>query len=68
MLSYTNMKKIIRFLTEVKQEFRNITWPKKDTLIQLTFVVIFISSIVAILLGSLDYVFTKSIAWLTSIK
>ena len=58
------MQKIIKFLKEVAVEFKNITWPKKDTLIQLTVVVISISIITSLILGGSDYLFTKSIALL----
>jgi len=58
------MQKIIKFLKEVAVEFKNITWPKKDTLIQLTVVVISISIIISLILGGFDYLFTKSIALL----
>lgn len=60
------MQKIIKFLKEVAVEFKNITWPKKDTLIQLTVVVISISIVISLILGGFDYLFTKSIALLGS--
>lgn len=56
------MPKIIQFLQEVKTEFKNISWPKKDSLIQLTIVVISISIIISLILGGFDYLFTQSIA------
>ncbi|MBU4210883.1 preprotein translocase subunit SecE [Patescibacteria group bacterium] len=59
------MSKIIKFINEVRAEFKNITWPKKETLIQLSIVVISISIIVSIILGGFDYLFTKSFALLT---
>ncbi len=62
------MQKIINFLSEVAVEFKNITWPKKDTLIQLTIVVISISIIISLILGGFDYLFTKSFALLSKIS
>ena len=59
------MSKIIKFFNEVRAEFKNIIWPKKETLIQLSIVVISISIIVSIILGGFDYLFTKSFALLT---
>lgn len=64
----TYMQKIIKFFKEVMVEFKNITWPKKDTLIQLTVVVISISIIVSLILGGFDYLFTNSIALLGNLK
>ena len=55
------MRQIIQFLQEVKAEFKNIAWPKKDALIQLTFVVISISIIISLILGGADFVFTQGI-------
>lgn len=62
------MSKIIQFLKEVKGEFRNITWPKKEALIQLTVVVISISIIISLILGGFDYIFTNSLALLGKTK
>jgi len=62
------MQKIIKFLKEVAVEFKNITWPKKDTLIQLTIVVISISIIISLILGGFDYIFTQSIGLLSNVK
>lgn len=58
------MKKVVNFFKEVLVEFKNITWPKKDTLIQLTVVVISISIIISLILGGFDYLFTNAIALL----
>jgi preprotein translocase subunit SecE len=55
------MQQILKFLQEVKVEFKNIAWPKKDALIQLTFVVISISIIISLILGGFDFIFTQSI-------
>lgn len=64
------MRKIISFLQEVKKTFKQISWPKKDSLIQLTFVVISISIITSLILGGFDYLFTSGMSLLgqTSVK
>ena len=62
------MSKIIQFIKEVKAEFHNITWPKKDTLIQLSIVVISVSTIIALILGGFDYLFVNSIGYLGKLK
>ncbi len=58
----TLMQKIIKFFREVKAEFKQIAWPKRDSIIQLTIVVIFISVIVSLILGGFDLLFTQVIA------
>ena len=55
------MQQILQFLKEVQVEFKNIAWPKRDSLIQLTFVVISISIIISLILGGADFVFTQGI-------
>lgn len=62
------MSKIIQFIKEVQAEFKNITWPKKDTIIQLSIVVISISAIISIILGGFDYLFVNSIGYLGRLK
>ena len=58
------MNKVISFFREVRAEFSNITWPKKDTLIQLTIVVISISVTVSLILGGFDYIFTQGLNYI----
>ncbi|HAP37841.1 preprotein translocase subunit SecE [Candidatus Shapirobacteria bacterium RIFOXYD1_FULL_38_32] len=62
------MHKILTYLSEVKTELKNISWPNKDTLIQLTVVVIFISVAISAILGGADYLLTRSFAFITSTK
>ncbi len=62
------MRKVVEFLKEVKAEFKNITWPKKDALIELTIVVISISIFVSLILGGFDYLFTQGFSILGNLK
>ena len=54
------------FLSEVRSEAKNITWPTKNTLIQLTIVIILVSLVVGAFLGGLDYLFTKAASLLSA--
>ena len=56
------MQKIINFFKEVKAEFKQISWPKRESIIQSTIVVISISVIVSLILGGFDYLFIKGMA------
>ncbi|MDP4009538.1 MAG: preprotein translocase subunit SecE [Candidatus Shapirobacteria bacterium] len=62
------MSRIIQYFNEVKAEFKNITWPKRETLIQLTVVVISISIVISLILGGFDFIFINSIRLLGEIK
>lgn len=55
------MQKIFNFFKEVRAEFKQISWPKRESIIQSTIVVISISIIVSLILGGFDYLFTQAI-------
>lgn len=59
------MRQIVKFLREVFVEFNNITWPSRQSLFQLTFVVISISVITSLILGGFDYLFTSLVSLLS---
>ncbi|OGI21429.1 MAG: preprotein translocase subunit SecE [Candidatus Moranbacteria bacterium RIFCSPHIGHO2_01_FULL_55_24] len=52
------MNKIVEFLTEAKAELLRVNWPKRQEIVRYTMLVIIISLVVAIFLGSLDYLFS----------
>jgi len=60
------MQKIVNFFKEVKAEFNQITWPKRESIIQSTIVVISISVIVSLILGGFDYIFIRTMAFVGS--
>ena len=47
------------FLKEVRQELKKVVWPTKKETMKLTGVVIFVSAVVAIFIGTLDFIFTN---------
>jgi preprotein translocase subunit SecE len=49
--------RITKFLQEVRQELKKVTWPTRQETIKHTMLVVGISLSVAILLGALDYIF-----------
>lgn len=57
----------LSYLKEVIAESRQITWPTRATLIQLSVVVISISFFIALLLGGFDYLATNGIARITEV-
>lgn len=61
------MSKVMTFLSEVRQIFYQITWPKRNTLIELSVVVISISIVVALILGGFDLLFTNTVGILTNL-
>lgn len=59
------MKKVKEFIEDLKKITKEITWPKRETLIQLTVVVILLSIITGAFLGAADFGFTKLISMIT---
>jgi preprotein translocase subunit SecE len=56
------VKGIIGFFGEVKSELSKVTWPTRNEVIRLTLIVIAVSAIIGVYVGSLDYVFTRVLA------
>ncbi|OGI24929.1 MAG: preprotein translocase subunit SecE [Candidatus Moranbacteria bacterium RIFCSPHIGHO2_12_FULL_54_9] len=53
------MNKIVAFLVEAKVELSRVNWPTRQQLIRYTILVIAISLVVAVFLGSLDFLFSS---------
>ena len=52
------MQKVIQFFLEAKGELMRVNWPSQKELVRYTVLVVAISIIVAVFLGSLDTVFS----------
>ena len=53
--------KPISYLKEVRQEMKRVSWPSRQEATRLTLIVIGVSVVVGLFLGSLDLGFTKLI-------
>lgn len=51
------MQKLLNFFLEAKAELAKVTWPSREALIHYTVLVVLISALVAVFLGSLDSFF-----------
>ncbi len=52
------MSKLITFLQEAKSELLKVNWPNRETLVKYTLLVIGMSIVVSLFLGTLDYFFS----------
>jgi preprotein translocase subunit SecE len=52
------MRQTIEFLKEAKAELEKVSWPTREQIVRNTLIVIGISVVAAIFLGSLDYMFS----------
>ena len=53
------VKRIIKYLGEVRVELSKVVWPKKQVVVKLTLTVLIITGVVGGYVGSLDFIFTK---------
>jgi preprotein translocase subunit SecE len=51
--------KIITFLKETRMEMNKVNWLTKNETVKYTLIIIVISTILAIFLGTLDFIFIK---------
>ncbi len=51
--------RIKKFFIEVKEELKKASWSTKEELIGATWVVIIITSLLAIFVGIIDFIFSK---------
>ena len=52
----------IRFVKEALAELKKVVWPTKEQVVRLSVVVIVVSVIAGLLMGGLDFIFTKLLA------
>ncbi|HET7098847.1 MAG TPA: preprotein translocase subunit SecE, partial [Patescibacteria group bacterium] len=60
------VKSILTFFSEVRSEVSKVTWPKRDSVVRLTLIVFLVSGILGLYVGGLDYIFTKTLAFVVS--
>ena len=48
-----------RFVRETKSEFKKVTWPTREQATNLTLIVIAVSVVVGIFMGSVDFLFKE---------
>ena len=50
---------VIKYLKETRAELKKVNWPSRQEATNLTLIVIAVTTFMALLLGFIDYVFTK---------
>ncbi len=53
------LKRVSRYLREVRQEIKKVSWPSRQELISSTVVVIVTVAFFVLLIGGLDFVFAQ---------
>ena len=59
--------RFVKFFREIRSELRKVVWPSRETVINLTILVLVVCAAVGIVLGLVDYGFEKLITWLISV-
>ena len=50
---------VIKYLKETRAELKKVNWPSRQEATNLTLIVIAVTTFMALLLGTIDYVFAK---------
>jgi preprotein translocase subunit SecE len=58
--------RVREFVQEVLAEFRKVTWPSRQELINSTVVVIVVTVVLALFLGAVDIVLARVVEWILS--
>jgi preprotein translocase subunit SecE len=58
----------IRFIREVKNELMLVTWPTRQATVRATIIVIVVSLAVGVYVAATDFIFTKGIEAILSLK
>ena len=54
------------FVQDVLVEFRKVTWPSRQELINSTVVVIVVTVVLSLFLGAIDIVLARAVEWILS--
>lgn len=55
------------YFAETKAELRKVVWPTRDEATNLTTAVLFVTLLMTLLLGSVDWVFTQLLDWVVRV-
>jgi preprotein translocase subunit SecE len=57
---------VIRYYRETVGELKKVVWPTREEAFRLTYIVLIVISVMAVILGTADYVFTQFFRFLIS--
>ena len=58
--------RVREFVQEVLAEFRKVTWPSRQELVNSTVVVIVVTVVLSLFLGAVDIVLARVVEWILS--
>jgi len=58
---------IVRYYRETVGELKKVVWPTREEAIRLTGVVLLVITVMAVVLGGFDYLFTRLVQFLISL-
>jgi len=58
--------RLVRYLKEVRAEIRKVTWPSRPVARNLTIIVITVTVLASVVMGLLDFVFSRLFALIIS--
>jgi preprotein translocase subunit SecE len=61
-IQYSLMTKPLKYLQEVNQELKKVTWPSRQKTFNMTLLVVAVSLFIAMYIAGADFIFTKLLA------
>ena len=58
---------VIRYLRETRAELKKVTWPTRPEATKLTIIVLVVVAFMSVLLGTLDYIFSRVMGFIISL-
>jgi len=58
-LVFSTNNRLVRYFKETRAELRKVTWPTRQEATNLTLIVLAVTFVMAVILGAVDFVFTK---------
>ena len=51
--------RLSNYLSSTREELKKVVWPSRDEAVNLTIVVLFVTALMTVLLGGIDFLFTQ---------
>jgi preprotein translocase subunit SecE len=63
----TKQNALSRYFQETRSELRKVVWPTREEATNLTVVVLAVTTVMTIILGGIDWIFSKALAFVLSL-
>lgn len=65
--SLGRMARFNQYIVDTRGELRKVVWPTREQAVNLTVAVLFVTLLMTIILGGIDFIFAQVLQWLLSV-